>query len=71
MLQVFDFIKILLSNPQLLLFVLLNIFYFIIGNNTELFHLVNFIYTERITGYFETYNFKNIVYFKQDSSSDI
>lgn len=70
-LQVFNFLKVLLSNNKLFLSVLLNIFYFIIGNNTELFNLVNFIYTRGITVYFETYNSKNIVHFKQDSSFSI
>lgn len=58
MLQLFNFIKIPLSNPKLLLSVLLNIFYSITGNNVELFHLINFIYTETIIVYFEIYNLK-------------
>lgn len=57
MLQVYNCIKISLSNPKLLLSVLLHTFHLITGN-TELFHLVSFIYTERIITYFETYILK-------------
>lgn len=49
----------------------LKIFYFVIGNNTELFHLVILIYAQGNITCFETYNFKNIGSFKQDSSLDI
>lgn len=52
MLQHFNFIKIPLSNPKLLLSLLLNIFYSTTGNNVELFHFVDFIYTETIIVYF-------------------
>lgn len=58
MLQLFNFIKMPLSNPKLLLSVLLNTFYSITGNNVELFHFVNCIYTERIIVYFGTYNLR-------------
>lgn len=46
MLQVLNFIKIPLPNPKLFVSVLLNVFYFITGNGTELFHLVKFILRE-------------------------